>query len=304
MNRRVNERGPWPVRWSERPPVAPHAVWSTRPILVSTLAVLLMAPSAIEIAGFVEMAHESPMRADGPGMSLPALPFLFCGGGPVALACTVFAVLPALSAARWAGRRYTGRHAWWWVPVVAGCGAAVVAPWPAVAGGGPAVWWWTWLGGTVALSAVALLTRWALTRERPYRTVVGAGALSAAGVVALGALVYGTGLVDEYAPPRVRGSDLAGTWSDGRGGTLRLGADGRAVAVGTWGDRAGEPEGRCAGSGTWRFTPDDSTWLQAVDIAVGDCWPGRWTLGGTAADPKLNYEYGDPDSPDWYVLTR
>ncbi|MFG3505222.1 hypothetical protein ACGF5F_06860 [Streptomyces sp. NPDC047821] len=285
--------------------MAPHPVWSTRPILVSTLAVLLMAPSAIEIAAFVEMARETPTRADGPGMSLPALPFLFLVGGPVALACTVFAVLPTWSAARWAGRAYTGRDAWWWVPAAAGCVMAVVALWPAVSGG-PVTWWWTWLCGTAALSAVTLLTRWAVSRAHPYRKVVGAGALSVATVIGLGALVYGTGLVDEYAPPRVRGSDLAGTWSDGRGGTLRLGADGRAVAVGTWGDHfASDPShDGCEGTGTWRFEPDDSPWLQTVGIDAGDCWPGKWTVGGTAADPKLHYEYGDPDSPDWYTLTR
>ncbi|GAB2799934.1 hypothetical protein GCM10027073_34920 [Streptomyces chlorus] len=111
--------------------------------------------------------------------------------------------------------------------------------------------------------------------------------------------------MDEYAPPRVHASDLVGTWNDGHGGTLRLDEEGRAVATGTWGEGGVDsPDGRCEGSGTWRFEPDDDPWLQSVTIDAGDCWPGQWTLGGTAGRPKLNYQHGDPDSPEWYVLTR
>ncbi|MEV3992688.1 hypothetical protein AB0J57_27635 [Streptomyces sp. NPDC049837] len=266
-----------------------------------------MAPSAVEIVNFVEMARESPMRGDGPGMALLMLPFLLCFGLPAAVLGTLCAVLPTLSLADWAGRRGgAGRDAWWRVPVAAGCWAAVVALWPAAAGGGPGTWWWAWLCGTAALSTVALLTRWALSRVRPYRSLLGAGLLSVAAVLGTGSLAYGTGLVDEYAPPRVHASDLAGTWNDGRGGTLRLDPDGRAVAVGTRGDDSEpDPVDRgCEGSGTWRFEPDDNPWLQHVAIDAGGCWPGEWTLGGTAGRPKLNYAYGDPDSPDWYVLTR
>ncbi|MFF3892712.1 hypothetical protein ACFYY3_05875 [Streptomyces sp. NPDC001812] len=286
-------------------PGSPHGSRGPQPVSVSMVAVLMMAPAAVEIVGFVEMAGESPMRGDGPGVGLLTLPFLFCLGLPMAFLGTLFGVVPTLSVAAWAGRRCAGRHVEWWIPAVAGCWAAAVALWPAVVGDGLETWLWVWLSGTAALSAVTLLTRWALTRGRPYGTVVGVGLLSAVAVVAVGSLAYGTGLVDEYAPPRVHASELVGTWNDGRGGTLRLDGEGRAVATGTWsGGGVDSPDGRCEGSGTWRFAPDDDPWLQSVTVEVGDCWSGEWTLSGTGGHPKLNYQLGDTDSPEWYVLTR
>ncbi|MEU9318144.1 hypothetical protein [Streptomyces sp. NPDC048295] len=280
---------------------SPHGLWEPRAITVSMAAVLMMAPTALEIVGFVEMAGESPMRSEGPGITLLVFPFLLCFGLPASLVGTMFGVLPTLSAAVWAGRWCAGRYVKWRILMVASCWAAAVALWPAVTGGGPGAWLRMWLSGTAAL-----LTRWALTRGRPYRTVIGIGLLSAVTVVAVGSLAYGTGLVEEYSPPPVHASDLAGTWNDGHGGTLRLDTEGRAVATSTWGDGSavGSSDERCEGSGTWRFASDDNPWLQSVNVDVGDCWPGQWTLGGTAGHLKLNYEYGDPDSPDWYVLTR
>ncbi|MFF1916997.1 hypothetical protein ACFVYE_36700 [Streptomyces sp. NPDC058239] len=29
-----------------------------------------------------------------------------------------------------------------------------------------------------------------------------------------------------------------------------------------------------------------------------------WLISGTQDRPELNREYGDPDSPDWYTLSR
>lgn len=283
----------------------PHGLRGPQPISVSMVALLMTAPTAVEIVGFVEMAGESPMRSDGPGTVLLMLPALFCFGLPVAFLGTLFGVLPTLSVAVWAGRRCAGRHVGWWILAVAGCWAAAVALWPAVTGDGLETWLWVWLSGAAALSAVTLLTRRALTRGRPYGTVVGVGLLSATAVVAVGSLAYGTGLVDEYAPPRVHASDLVGTWNDGHGGTLRLDAEGRAVATGTWGEGGVDSaDGRCEGSGTWRFEPDDNPWLQSVTTDAGDCWSGQWTLSGTAGRPKLNYQLGDTDSPEWYVLSQ
>ncbi|WP_411080084.1 hypothetical protein [Streptomyces sp. cmx-18-6] len=281
------------------------SLWGTRPVLVSMAVVLLLAVSAVEIAGFAEMTEESPRRPLGPGASALMLPFLFCFGLPVALIGSVLAVLPTLTAARWAGIRFGGRHAWWWIVPAAACWAAVAALWPAVVDGDAVTWLWVWPAATAVLSAVSLPTRWALTRRRPYWSVIGAGGLSAVAVFVAGSLAYGTGLVDAYAPPRVDASALTGTWSDGRGGTVRLAPDGRVSAVGTRSEHAGRlDEEPCEGPGTWKFEPHDDPWRQRLVIDVGDCWGWHWTLGGSADRPKLNYEYGDPDSPDWYVLTR
>jgi hypothetical protein len=60
---------------------SPHGVWEPQTVFVSMVAVLMVGPTAVELAGFVEMAGESPTRGDGPGIVLLWLPFLFRGSG-------------------------------------------------------------------------------------------------------------------------------------------------------------------------------------------------------------------------------
>ncbi|MCX4851221.1 hypothetical protein [Streptomyces sp. NBC_00893] len=90
---------------------SPHSLSEMRPITVSMAAVLMTAPTTLEIVGFVELAGESPMRGDGPGIMLLVFPFLFCFGLPPSLVGTMFGVLPTLSAAVWARRRCGRRRA-------------------------------------------------------------------------------------------------------------------------------------------------------------------------------------------------
>ncbi|WKX71603.1 hypothetical protein [Streptomyces sp. XD-27] len=164
-----------------------------------------------------------------------------------------------------------------------------------------------WAGLGTGAQLVGLSAARLVAGRKPGLTwrVYAYGGLAMVVCLALGTVARGTGIVEDYRPPRVSHDDLAGTWTDGDGGTIRLAVDGTATVQGiksrdSWGDPEG---GRCDSAGTWTYDRGDGPWGQTVTMDV--CWAdGEWTVSGTADHPKLNYQYGDPDSPDWYVLTR
>lgn len=112
-----------------------------------------------------------------------------------------------------------------------------------------------------------------------------------------------------YEPPRLSTERIVGTWSDGRGGSLTLTADGGATAtrVRTFDVQAAsaEPEVRtCTAAGTWEYDPGAGPWSQEVDVSVAGCSLDTWKVFGTPEHPKLFVFIGDPDSWDLYVLRR
>lgn len=124
-----------------------------------------------------------------------------------------------------------------------------------------------------------------------------------------GLLAYGTGLIQGYEPPRLTAANLVGTWTDGRGGTLTLRADGTAeaddldvpTAETASGGEAPEP---CGGSGSWAPSESPSGTPQ-LDLTVSGCAEGiGWQFGGTEDKPTLFHWIGDPDSLDRYILHR
>lgn len=294
-------------------------VWTGRSILAGAGALFVGAVLGVEVNGFVELAAQAPVPPDGPGTALLIQPFLTCFGVPFALLASLLGVLPTVSTARWASGRLTERDVWWWVPVVAvvlvGAGAAVFGitrrpePGPLVLG---------WLAGTALLTGAALLARDAALYGGRLLRILGYGALSAVAVFGVGAALYATGLVTEYSPPKADAAELAGTWTDGQGGTLTLATDGTARAEALmYHDSAAEAgavaeTGKypCTGQGAWSYEPGDSTtWQQNVRLRIDGCAFGGvdtegWRISGTSERPELNWEYGDIDSPDWYTLTR
>ncbi|MFD7069097.1 hypothetical protein ACFV97_17945 [Streptomyces sp. NPDC059913] len=293
-------------------------VWAARPILASACTLYMAAVIGVEIDGFVELVLPSAGPPPGPWAVLLIAPFLFCFGGPFALVASPLLVLPTVSAARWAGNRFIGRDAWWWVPViasaVAGAGAAVLGAARHLDPGLSAL---GWLAATTLLTTAALVARRTALRGGRVRHVLGRGALIAVAVFAIGAGAFATGLVTEYRPPRVDAAVLSGSWTDGEGGTLLLAADGTAVAEGLT-DHPGAykddaeptvPRYRCSGWGTWSYSAGESTtWDQRVWIRIKGCDglndPYEWRISGTPDRLELSGEYGEPDAPDWYVLTR
>ncbi|MFF4095519.1 hypothetical protein ACFYYY_17060 [Streptomyces sp. NPDC001834] len=267
---------------------------------------------ALVIAAFVELAFPAPAPPADPTVALLLMPFLLCGA-PFFLVASLLVVLPTVAAARWASARFTGREVWWWVPVTALVPAVVGA---AVAGialhlpPGPLLLCWP--TGAALLTVTALVAREVVLRRRRLRGVLGWCVVAVVAVYGIGSGLYGTGLVPEYRPPKVGTARLAGTWTDGGGGTLRLAADGTALAdalsdpEATWSDPT-KPV-HCSGQGTWSYEASDSTtWGQRVRLSVEGCpdygATSGWRVGGTPDRLELNYEYGDPDSPDWYTLT-
>ncbi|TXS01321.1 hypothetical protein EAO73_25445, partial [Streptomyces sp. col6] len=287
-------------------------------IVAGAGALLVGTVLAFEVYSLVATTVESPAPQDGPGGAVLVVPFLAFFGVPAALWGSLAGVLPVVWAARRLSGRLTGRDVWWWVPAVAAVAAVAVA---AVVGlvrhlgaGALAL---TWLTGAALLAGAALIARDSALHGRRLLRTLGYGGAAAVAVLVVGAGVFGTGLVTEYTPPRTDAAGLAGTWADGHGGTLRLSPDGTARAENLKDHAAAHKDDadavlaryRCTGTGTWSYEGDDSasTWDQRVRLDLEHCALGRldgWRIGGTSGGLKLNAEYGDPDDPGWYTLTR
>ncbi|WP_431043206.1 hypothetical protein ACQUSR_15800 [Streptomyces sp. P1-3] len=275
---------------------------------MATAVLVVEAFWTLVVYGFVAMTQESPRPPDGPAVFLPLLPFMACIAYPAGLLFSVAITLPTAVLARWTGPR------WWRVPAVVGVSAVAVLPVTAVlcalfrVRGWDIAWLYAllWAGLGTGAQLVRISARRLVAGRKPSLTwrVYAYGGLAMAVCFALGTVARGTGLVDDYRPPQVSRHDLVGTWTDGDGGTLRLAADGTATAGGLAGDDLGDE--RCDGTGAWTYDRGDGPWGQTVSLDGVGCWSAEeWTVGGTADRLKINYEYDwDPDSTEWYVLTR
>ena len=111
-----------------------------------------------------------------------------------------------------------------------------------------------------------------------------------------------------YEPPRLDEARVAGTWSDGRGGTLTFGSDGRATAhrveVHAFTGDVEPVVRRCTGTGTWWYRSGDEPWSQSVHVAVEGCALEPWGVYGSPEHPKIFVYAGDPDVADVYVLRK
>ncbi|MEU3948717.1 hypothetical protein [Streptomyces sp. NPDC029526] len=127
--------------------------------------------------------------------------------------------------------------------------------------------------------------------------IVGAaGGAVAAVTLTAGVVAYATGTLELYEPPGLTEEQLVGTWTDDRGGTLTLRADGTAVA-----DGLGAEE-RCSASGTWDRTERGSE--PEVRLHGDGCLEESYAFSGTAEHPSLYRLFGDVEAPDRYVLRR
>ncbi|MGW1195615.1 hypothetical protein ACWD4B_07090 [Streptomyces sp. NPDC002536] len=234
---------------------------------------------------------------------------------------TAAAVMPALTLARRAAERRGRPGGWKWtlgaVPVVAAGAVAVfggIAALGSLSLAHPLAYLLWWSSLTAVLLPAALVAGAAARRIRENRPgsvarkVTRNGAIAWLAVGAVGATVYGTGLVNVYEPPRLSGSDLAGTWTDGRGGTVRLETHGALVAKGldnyVWDGTGKDKPKDCDGSGTWSPLPGKGP-VQGVSMRIGSCELARdWSLTGTEKKPRIFHEIGKPGSGKKYVLTK
>lgn len=143
---------------------------------------------------------------------------------------------------------------------------------------------------TATFAVTALVARRLLLPDRPrfsggamfgwvalYGTLAVVTAITLAGI----GLYAGLG----YEPPRLSTERVAGTWSDGKGGTLILTSDGKATAtrVETFDldDSFDTVVQKCSGAGTWEYDPGAGPWSQEVDLSVDDCSMDTWSVFGT-----------------------
>jgi hypothetical protein len=286
-------------------------------VLTASVSVLSVEAGIGAIALFVwGQTQESPGLSYNPlGVFFLILmaPFVAAAGAALGSLLSVGVVMPLLVVAGWLGRRLSGREAWWWVPAAAAGTAASALAAAVFLEAGFLAGLGGWLAVTAALAAPALIARRLLLPDRPWLSggvMFGRVALYGTLAVVTAATLAGIGLYAGigYEPPLLSTERVAGTWSDGKGGTLRLTADGKATAtrVGTFDlDDSFDPVVHaCTGTGTWEYDPGDGPWSQKVDVSVGDCSMDTWEVFGTPEHPKLFVYIGDPDSWDLYILQR
>ncbi|WP_419995830.1 hypothetical protein [Streptomyces boninensis] len=232
---------------------------------------------------------------------------LVAGAGSIAV------VLPLHLLSRWAVRRMGREDRWWWclaTTAAAAAAVALVAALTALVTGGPALLGpLLWLILVAVLGPATLVARAAATRGGTASrwgvvglTVAGGAALWVA-VLGSGIVAYATGLLKGYEAPRLGAAELAGTWTDGDGGTLRLTADGTATAHIKGGQAVGydkEETKECIGTGRWT----GSLQGDGIDLTIVPCDLSGLTFGGTHDKPTLYDWIGDPDSGNRQILTR
>ncbi|MFB6836721.1 hypothetical protein [Streptomyces sp. NPDC056361] len=290
-------------------------------VVTASVSVMFVEAAIGMIANHVrESAIEGPVlpyNALGFVVMVIAAPFAALAGAVLGAFLTVSVVMPVLTSAAWLGRRLSGREAWGWVPAVTAVAAGPpVAALAILAEAGLLAGLAGWLAATAALTAPALVARRLLLPDRPrltgramfgrvavHGTLAVVTAFAAAGI----ALFAGVG----YEPPQLNAEQIAGTYSDGQGGTLTLAPDGRATAsrVDTFDfhDTVDPSEPRireCSGIGTWSFDPVDGPDSQLVTVSVDSCPVDMddWGVYGTREHPKLYVFVGDPDSWELYTL--
>ncbi|MFI8321612.1 hypothetical protein [Streptomyces sp. NPDC085529] len=234
---------------------------------------------------------------------LPLLaPFAALFGGAAALVL----VVPTLVLAGSLGRRFAGgSEAWWWVvaaAVVIAAGGSLMAGLYVLRSVPAALAAWPAL--TAGIVPAALVAR--SSRRWLLRGIALWGTLAVVGTALLGGLALGTGVLEEYRPPAVTREGLVGTWTDGRGGTLELAADGTATADGVmdptgFAPLPGEAVETCTARGTWTLAAADG-WGESVVTEFRDCRFERWEIGGE--DDRVVLRQWDLDGEEMVGLTR
>ncbi|MEV5508405.1 hypothetical protein [Streptomyces orinoci] len=303
----------WPG-WYEPPKPAKAMGFGTMwPAAMAMLAAEAVLAGTVGI--FAGLTQENTEGGYGGVLGIFMLGILLALLGAVCALLTTAVVVPSALLARWTARRAGRADGWAWC---LGVVAALVTTAVAVIGGllalamGPAapltylVWW---LALMVLLAPATLTARAAQVATAPR--VMAFGGVGVLAVVVVGAVLFATGTVRAYQPPRLDSDAMARTWSDGHGGTLRLASDGAAYArdlrVYSEGTRDYDDRlSHCTGSGRWSYEAGHGARGQKLSLDIRGCDPnppGQWEIGGTQGKPSIYYFVGDPDSDSTHRLT-
>ncbi|MFF8387364.1 hypothetical protein ACF053_27500 [Streptomyces kanasensis] len=142
---------------------------------VMTASMSVMAVEAVigmiaaVVWGQVQENPGLPYNAMGIFLLVVMAPLVAAVGAALGALLSLGGVVPLLAAAAWLGRRFSGREAWWWVPVLAAAGTAPpVLAVAVLAEVGPLAGLGGWLAATVALALAALVARRLLLPDRPW----------------------------------------------------------------------------------------------------------------------------------------
>ncbi|WP_225637299.1 hypothetical protein [Streptomyces solaniscabiei] len=226
---------------------------------------------------------------------------------PLGLLHALVQIMPAAALAR-LQRRHCGGPEWAWhltTSVLVGvCWAVLLrALW-----GLPLAATVPWLAGAGVLPVLGL----AYLRRRRWGDR-GIWLRSAGGCLVL-LVVTGVGgavLVDDYEPPVLSASQVAGTWHGVRGARLRLWPGGRAELTRVPAEAVFEDPGDftvCDGTGTWTLDREGDHHAGREGVLVrldGGCGEETyWTIGGSERQPELFVIFGDPDAGELRILSR
>ncbi|MFD0268055.1 hypothetical protein ACFVGY_15960 [Streptomyces sp. NPDC127106] len=277
-----------------------------RILLVSVLVVCLEAALAVVVGVLYALTRELP-HFDG-GYTMAAVSLLAIAQPVVVVALVLsLVVLPAVALSDLLGRLIGGRDAWGWVPVAVGAVLSPLAGLALVGGWERSTVLVTWSVSTAVLSVAALLGR--PRRAGLFGLVAKRGTALVVGIGLLGSFLLWTEILPKYRPPLITPADVAGTWSDQRGGGFTFEPDGRLTATGVSqfrpGDSSHDLVRTCSGPGTWTFTPGRrNTWGQRVVTTVPGCSLPEWRVAGRPGSPELYRHVGDPDTGDLYELKK
>ncbi|MET9570475.1 hypothetical protein ABZY34_15300 [Streptomyces virginiae] len=279
-----------------------------RVLVVSTLVGCLEVALAVVVVLLYVRTQPPPDTPPDYGRITGALAAAAPLVGVASFLLSLVFVLPAVALADLRARGLGGRVAWWPAPLVV---AALSAP-PVLifasyndAQTHPTLVFWASATASLSLGALIALPR----GEGLARRVAVWGSAVVAGTGLVGALGLAVGLLPAYEPPRIGPRTMTGSWIDHTGNTLAFTPDGRVTASGVGGRSAfdhpgGGPSPSCSGSGTWAYESGRGVWAQRVRVDVPGCtWPA-WSVGGTARQPRIQQEIGDPGSGRLYQLRK
>ncbi|WP_158822109.1 hypothetical protein [Streptomyces sp. NRRL F-5727] len=278
-------------------------------ILMVATGMLMLELTSVAVVAALYGATREPATGDGYGFTVMMLPLVALPATLVVAVAALVLVVPAVVLAAELGRRLGGAPEgepgpWWWTPVSAAPVAAAGVLFLLRAVPSPRAALLAWAALVVLIVPAALVAR--LRRRWLLREIALWGTVGLMGLAVTGGLVLGSGVLDAHEPPVATREELVGTWTDGRGGTLELAADGTAEADGVmeppgFAPLPGEAGETCTARGTWTFAAADG-WGESVVTDLPDCVFEPWEIGGE--DDRVVLRQWDVDGEETVGLSR